>query len=220
MNNNNEINEEIIDENTDTLSSVSDEITGENSEGNDSKNDKGETSFVKELLSWIMVFVVAACAAYLITHFLIINAVVPTGSMISTINEGDKVIGNRLAYKFSEPERGDIVLFWAPNKENTIYIKRLIGVPGDTIHIEGGKLFINGEEQNEPYVNGKPTYAITGTESNKDTVFEYTLKDDEYFMMGDNRTGSNDSRAWGTVSKKAIIAKGWIKWSPKIKKLK
>lgn len=216
MSNIDDLNEENIKNNDDTLGEVSDEVSGKEPEDKEEK----ETSFFKEFISWIMVFVVAACAAYLITHFLIINAVVPTGSMISTINEGDKVIGNRLAYKFSEPKRGDIVLFWAPNKENTIYIKRLIGVPGDTIHIEGGKLFINGEEQNEPYVNGKPTYAITGTESNKDTVFEYTLKDDEYFMMGDNRTGSNDSRAWGTVSKKDIIAKGWIKWSPKIKKLK
>lgn len=211
MSNYSDMEENNIEENLDN--SDTKEFDSSSTEGKLS-DDKG-SSFVREAISWLMVFVIAAVAAFVISKFLIINAVIPTGSMISTINEGDKIIGNRLAYKFSDPKKGDIVLFWSPVKENTIYIKRCIGTPGDTIRIEDGKLFVNGKEKNEPYVKGKPTYPYDGNELYAGTVFEYTLKKDEYFMMGDNRTGSSDSRAWGPVKRDAIIAEGVFRWANK-----
>ncbi len=190
-------------------------------EEKEEKEEKGEeTSFFRELLSWVMVFVGAFVVAYIITNYIIVNATVPTGSMKTTIMEGDKVIGFRLAYKFGDPKRGDIVMFNAPDKKGVIYIKRLIGMPGDHIKIAEGKLYINGKEQNEKYVHGQPTYAYDNyLQQDQDLVFECVVPKDCYFMMGDNRTGSSDSRVWGTVKRDELIAKAFIKWYPKVESL-
>lgn len=157
----------------------------------------------KEIFSWVMVFVIAWCVAFLLSRFIVINAKIPTESMDDTIEVGDKVFGFRLSYLFSDPKRGDIIMFDAPNKEDTIYIKRLIGLPGDTIKIKDNVLYINGEEYKEDYVDS--WYNSIGE-------YEYTLGDDEYFMMGDNRDHSSDSRAWGPISKDAMIAKAIFKY--------
>ena len=133
--------------------------------------------------------------------------------MKNTINEGDKVIGFRLSYLFSEPKRGDIVMFYAPDKENTIYIKRLIGLPGDKIVIQDNKLYINGELITENYVKNPWT-------SNKGTFEFNVIPEGEYFMMGDNRDNSNDSRAWWTVKKNKIIAKAIFRYYPSFTKFK
>ena len=111
------------------------------------ENDEEQTSIVKEIMSWVIPFAIALVAALLIKNFLIINADVPTGSMENTILPGDRFIGNRLAYVFGEPERGDIVVFRYPDDESEIYVKRVIGLPGDTIDIEDGKIYINGSAE-------------------------------------------------------------------------
>ncbi len=167
--------------------------------------------FWREFFSWVRVFVGAFIVAYLISNFVIVNARVPSGSMISTINIGDKVIGFRLSYLFSDPERGDIVMFNAPDKENTIYIKRVIGLPGDVIRIENNTLYINGKLYEEKYIkNGWQKMAGT---------YEKKVPKGQYFMMGDNRDYSNDSRSWGTVPKKEIIAKAIFRYYPSVKSL-
>lgn len=94
------------------------------------ENDEEQTSIFKEIMSWVIPFAIALVAALLIKNFLIINADVPTGSMENTILPGDRFIGNRLAYVFGEPERGDIVVFRYPDDESEIYVKRVIGLPG------------------------------------------------------------------------------------------
>ena len=104
-------------------------------------------SALKEILSWVATFVIAIAAALLIKNFLIINADVPPGSMERTIMPGDRFIGNRLAYLKSDPERGDIVVFKYPDDESENYVKRVIGLPGETVVIENGKIYINGSEQ-------------------------------------------------------------------------
>ncbi|MDE7431548.1 MAG: signal peptidase I [Lachnospiraceae bacterium] len=170
-----------------------------------------EKNIKKEIFSFVKIFVGAFIVAYLLSNFVIVNARVPSGSMISTINVGDKVIGFRLSYLFSDPKRGDIVMFNAPDKEKTIYIKRIIGLPGDTIKIENNKLYINGELYEEKYVKNGWS-AMTGP-------FTYEVPKGEYFMMGDNRDHSNDSRAWGTVKKDEIIAKAIFRYYPSVKSL-
>lgn len=184
------------------------------SEGGSEKTEQEieeEKSIKKEILSWVKIFVGAFIVAYILSNFVIVNARVPSGSMISTINVGDKVIGFRLSYLFSDPKRGDIVMFNAPDKEKTIYIKRIIGLPGDLIKIEDNKLYINGELYEEDYIkNG--WNGMTGT-------FTYEVPKGEYFMMGDNRDHSNDSRAWGSVKKDEIIAKAIFRYYPSVKSL-
>lgn len=174
-------------------------------------NNEEEKNVKKEILSWVKMFVGAFIVAYILSNFVIVNARVPSGSMISTINVGDKVIGFRLSYLFSDPKRGDIIIFNAPDKEKTIYIKRIIGLPGDTIKIENNKLYINGELYEEDYIkNGWNN--MTGT-------FTYEVPKGEYFVMGDNRDHSNDSRAWGSVKKDEIIAKALFRYYPSVKSL-
>lgn len=173
-------------------------------------NNKGN-GVLKEILSWVKVFVVAFIVAFILSNYVIVNARIPSASMKNTINEGDKVIGFRLSYMFSNPKRGDIVMFYAPDKENTIYIKRVIGVPGDRIVIQDNKLYINDELITENYIENPWT-------KNKGTSEFDVIPEDEYFMMGDNRDNSNDSRVWGTVKKSKIIAKAIFRYYPSFKK--
>lgn len=192
------------------------ELREDGQEVQDSKNNKKKKSIEEEekkptllgeIISWVGIFVGAYIVAWLITSFIIVNARIPSGSMVSTINQGDQVIGSRLSYLFSDPKRGDIVIFDSP-VEDKIYIKRLIGLPGDEVKIVDNQLFINGELQEEPYVRN-------GWEN---SIGEYVYKVPEgcYFMMGDNRDGSSDSRYWGYVEKDAIIAKAIFRYWPSI----
>lgn len=190
-----------------------------------------KTSPGKELLSWVMVFVGAFVVAFVISHFLIINAKIPSESMVSTIKVGDKVIGNRLAYKFSDPQRGDIAMFWSPIEPQKIYIKRIIGLPGDTVTIDNNTVYINGKPIKENYVDswtGNPekyvydpskSQIVAINNTGDFNLSEYKIPEDEYFMMGDNRDHSNDSRFWGTVKRDKLIAKALFRWYPSIKSL-
>ncbi|MCR5527160.1 MAG: signal peptidase I [Lachnospiraceae bacterium] len=168
-------------------------------------------SLLKEVFDWIAVVVVAIIAALIIDNFIIVNAKVPSASMEQTIMTGDRVIGFRGAYLFSDPERGDIVIFKYPDDEKILYIKRIIGMPGDTVQIEDGKVYINGEALKEDYLNVK-------TEG---SFGPYTVPEGHYFMLGDNRNNSADSRYWNNtyVAKDKIIGKAVFKYWPSIKKL-
>lgn len=165
----------------------------------------------RELMSWAILVAGAFVVAYVFNNFVIVNAEVPTSSMVSTINVDDKLVGFRLSYMFGSPKYGDIIMFNAPDKDDTIYIKRVIGVPGDVIRISNNQLYINGELREEPYVKN-------GWKLNTGDT-EYTVPKNEYFVMGDNRDKSSDSREWGTIKKKDIIAKAIFKYYPSFKML-
>ena len=106
------------------------------------KQQKSEFNLKKEILSWIMMFVVAVGIAMFLSFFVLFNAEVPTGSMENTIPTGSRMVGLRLAYTFSEPERGDIIIFKNPNDETEDYVKRIIGLPGETVVIESSSIYI------------------------------------------------------------------------------
>ena len=160
---------------------------------NDKENKKPEkTTFMAEFISWVKVILAAACIAWALTTFIIANSNIPTGSMIPTIMAGDRVIGFRLSYLFSEPERGDVVIFeWpdAPEGETIYYVKRIIGLPGEEIRISGGNVYIDGSSDplDEPYI-------MEAMAAAPDAV--YVVPEDCYFVLGDNRNHSNDSRFW------------------------
>lgn len=183
-------------------SDMEEDSTDDVSEGDGDKKNK----FWKEVFSWVKIVVGAFIVAFLLSNFVIINARVPSGSMISTINKGNKVIGFRLAYLFDDPKRGDIVIFDSPI-EDKIYIKRLIGLPGDTIEIKDSTLYINGELIEEDYVEKWTNSPGTTT---------YEVPKGEYFMMGDNRDYSADSRNGWFVKKDAILAKAIFRYYPSI----
>lgn len=125
-------------------------------------------------------------------------------SMQPTLYAGNFVLVNKLAFNFVEPERGDVIVFkYPPDPTQVPYIKRIIGLPGDTIHIEGGKVFINGQELIEPYL-------VEPTNRGGDWV----VPENNLFVMGDNRNSSSDSRTWGTVPMENVIGRAEIVYWP------
>ena len=153
------------------------------------KEEKEEPiSWKRELLSWILTFAFAIGVALFLKNFIIINATVPTGSMENTIMPGDDLLGLRTAYLFKDPQRGDIIIFKFPDDESQKFIKRIIGLPGDLVQIEDGKVYINGSTTSleEPYLKEEWT-RNTGP-------FEFVVPEGCYFVMGDNRNDSLDSR--------------------------
>ena len=186
------------------LDKVDDELEKKYNNSTSSKDEPKKSSrsaILSEILSYIKIFAAAIIIAFITTHFIIINAQVPTGSMKNTIMEGDRLIGFRLSYMFSEPERGDIVIFKYPDDETQTYVKRVIGTPGDIIQIISGKVYVNGEELEEDYL--REDMAITTKQET------YVVPEGHYFMMGDNRNNSLDSRYWTNtyVAKDKILAK-------------
>ena len=184
----------------------------------DKKQDKEEFNFKKELFSWIKIFVVAVVIAFFINNVIIMNANVPSGSMKNTISEGDRMIGLRTAYWFSDPQRGDIVIFENPDyKENgsraddKYYVKRVIGMPGDKVVISNAKVYINDSKTplNETYLPEEWTQ-VNGDEE----PLEYKVPKGCYFLMGDNH--SSDARFWKNtyVKRSKIIAKAEFKYWP------
>lgn len=163
---------------------------------------------LKEILSWGLVFAIAFLLALVINRFVVFKVEVPSGSMENTIMTGDKVITFRLSYLFSDPKRGDIVVFPFPDDEETDYIKRIIGLPGDQVEVKEGTVYINGNPLEEDYLL-EPMF--DDEESNFGPV---TVPDGHYFMMGDNRNYSIDSREWENkfVSRDKIKGKAILKY--------
>lgn len=152
------------------------------------KQEKQEqkTSVKREIMEWIIVIEVAVILAVVLNMFLIVNAVIPSASMETTIMTGDRIFGNRLAYLKKDPARGDIVIFKFPDDEKQLFIKRLIGMPGETLQMKDGVVYIDGEALDEPYLATIP-YGDYGP---------ITVPEGAYFVMGDNRNNSADSRYW------------------------
>lgn len=149
-----------------------------------------KTSLWKELLSSVEIFVVAVLISLFLTQVVLVNALVPSSSMETLISPGDRLFGNRLAYKFGDPERFDVVIFKYPVDESQNYIKRVIGLPGEKVTIEDAKIYINDSETplQENYL---PEEWII---ENDGYVFE--VPEDCYLMLGDNRNVSEDARYW------------------------
>lgn len=172
---------------------------------------------VKEIISWVIVFAAAFILAILINKFVILNEKIPSGSMEKTIMTGDKILTYRLAYLFSEPERGDIVVFPFPDDESVDYIKRIIGLPGETVVIRDGEVYIDDSEEplEEPYVKED------WNEDGDGDYYTFVVPKGSYFMMGDNRKDSMDSRYWKNnfVSKDKIKSKALFRY-PNFKWLK
>lgn len=173
-----------------------------------------KSAIFHEILEWILYICFAIILALFINRFIIMNSHVPSGSMEKTIMTGDDLFVNRLPYLFSDPKRFDIVVFKYPDNEKLLYIKRVIGLPGEKVEIKDGKVYINdaSEPLKEDFVNGEPL----------GDYGPYYVPDNCYFVMGDNRNNSQDSRFWRNtfVNKKKIIGKAAFKYHPGFKIIK
>lgn len=121
-------------------------------------------------------------------------------SMMPTLHDGEYLIVNKLSYTFDEPQRGDVIVLHVPVDHNRDYIKRVIGVPGDHIEVTGSVVRVNGVPLDEPYINGRPVYRSAS----------WTVPEDHFFVMGDNRNNSNDSRALSFLPRADIVGKAWL----------
>lgn len=173
-----------------------------------------QSSFWKEFMEYLKMIIFVVAVVLVVNNFLLINAKIPSESMEQTIMTGDRVFGNRLAYVFGEPERYDIIIFKYPDNEKELFIKRIIGMPGETVEIKDGKVYINGSE--EPLKDSFTPETPVGDYGS------YTVPEDSYFVLGDNRNYSRDSRFWNNpyVAEDKILGKAVLRYFPGIKLLK
>ena len=174
------------------------------------EKEKKQGGLGKEIFEWVKIIVSAALIAFVLNTFIIANSEVPSGSMENTIMTGDRVIGSRLSYRFEDPKRGDIAIFRFPDNEKIYYVKRIIGLPGETVDIVDGKVYINGSDEplDEPYIR-EPMIP--------EAPMHFEVPENSYFMMGDTRNYSMDARRWENtyVKREKIIAKVLFRYFPK-----
>lgn len=164
---------------------IEQEVVADGADGGQQK-----TSVWKELLSWAEIIVVAIVVSLFLTRVVLVNAIVPSSSMETLISPGDRLFGNRLAYKFKDPERFDVVIFKNPADGDGNYIKRIIGLPGETVSIENAKIYIDDSETplEENYLPEEWLIENDG--------YVFDIPEDCYLMLGDNRNVSLDARYW------------------------
>lgn len=167
-------------------------------------------NILKEILSTSIYLLVVLCAAYLIITYVGQRTQVSGSSMETTLSDGDNLLVDKITYRFSEPKRFDIIVFPFQYDTDTYYIKRIIGMPGETVQIDyDGNIYINGSLLEESY--GREVIQNPGRAAEP-----ITLGKDEYFVMGDNRNNSSDSRdpSVGNIHRKDIIGRAWVRIWP------
>lgn len=153
-----------------------------------------------EVISWIKMFIFVFVFTFILRKYVIVSSEIPSTSMENLIEPGDRIIGFRLAYLFEEPKRYDIVIFKYPVDESQGFIKRIIGMPGETVEIREGKIYIDGSEEplQEDYLKEEWTVANDG--------YVFQVPEDSYLLLGDNRNVSMDARYWANEALETGVA--------------
>ena len=164
---------------------------------------------MRELLGMLVYVGIVLAVTFLIITFVGQRTHVSGESMENTLDDGDQLIVDKVTYRFHAPERYDIIVFPFRYKDNTYYIKRIIGLPGETVQIVDGEIYINGEVLQESY--GREVMQDAGLAAEP-----ITLGDDEYFVLGDNRNYSSDSRdpSVALIHRKKIVGRAWLRIWP------
>ncbi|NCD01045.1 signal peptidase I [bacterium] len=170
-------------------------------------------NFLKFIFETLKIVVISLAIIIPVRYFLIQPFYVKGASMEPNFHDFEYLIINEISYRFNEPERGEIVVFRYPLNPQEYFIKRIIGLPGETVELKGGRVYIKNDENpdgfllNEEYLSDpSSTYSV----KEKITM----LGDDEYYVLGDNRVASKDSRVFGAVNKSFIIGKVWVRGWP------
>jgi len=157
-------------------------------------------SFLRDIVETIvLVLIIYGLVSLGFLQFRVIQT-----SMEPNFHDGQRLVVNKLAYRLHPPERGDVIIFHPPTNPEKEYIKRVIGLPGEEVKIEKGQVFINGHPLKETYI-AYPDQRSWGPA---------IVGEDEYFVLGDNRPNSSDSRSWGVLPRKNIIGKAWLSFWP------
>ena len=165
--------------------------------------------FLREALGWVLYILLIIGITYLIITFVGQRTKVDGHSMEPTLSDGDNLIVDKLSYRFRDPQRYDIIVFPYKHAQNTYYIKRIIALPGETVQVKDGEVYINGELLGETY--GAEPMTNSGIAENP-----ITLEENEYFVLGDNRNHSSDSRdpSVGILTKDDLIGRAWVRIFP------
>ena len=164
---------------------------------------------IKELAGWLLYIVLIIAPTWIVVTFVGQRTEVSGSSMETTLSDKDQLIVDKMTYRFRDPKRYDIVVFPYQYQDNTYYIKRIIGLPGETVQILSGMVYIDGMRLDEHYGNEIMENPGIAEEP-------LTLGEDEYFVLGDNRNNSSDSRASdvGLIHRKDLIGRAWIRVWP------
>jgi signal peptidase I len=163
--------------------------------------------------NWGEPLLIAAVLAIFIRTFIFGPYKIPTGSMRPTFMEEDKIFVDKLSYRFHPPERGDIIVFKYPLDRKKDFVKRLAGLPGETIEIREGMLLVNGKPMTDSPFSGNTYYNVESWKFGKSGQV-IRVPDGQYFALGDNSAHSADSRQWGFVPKKDLVGKAFMIWWP------
>ena len=177
---------------------------------NSQENDAPSKAW-RSLRENLILITIALVLAFFIRTFIAEPRYIPSDSMLPTLETGDRLVVEKVSYRFSSPKFGDIVVFQPPPElqrrgysQDQAFIKRIIGTPGDTLKIDNGKVYLNGNILQENYIKEPPLQAFQLVR----------VPQNQYFMMGDNRNDSNDSRYWGFLPKKNMIGKATFRFWP------
>jgi len=168
--------------------------------------DPASPSLIKDFRGWMKDILLAVVIAVLMVVFLYQPVKVEGTSMQPELVDQERIFVNKFVYRFEEIHRGDIVVFWYPRDPSKSFIKRVIGVPGDVVSVNNGQVFINGSLLEEKYV--------PRGYQDLESFPPMRVKEDHYYVLGDHRNASNDSRSWGLVPEKYIYGKAMFRYWP------
>ncbi len=179
-------------------------------------SEKNKRGFLKSSLLFVWeiskVVIISLAIIVPVRYFLIQPFFVNGASMEPQFHDGEYLIVDELSYRLSDPERGEVIIFKYPKDPSQYYIKRIIGLPGEKIKINQGEITIFNSENPDGFILDESDYLIDGKK--RDFSMETKLSDGEYFVMGDNRRASSDSRTWGSLPENFIIGRAWIRAWP------
>lgn len=186
------------------------------------KKRRPRQSSTRSAIEWVLVLGGALVLAVLVRTFAFQTFWIPSTSMATTLNKNDRVLVNKLSYRFGDVERGDVIVFERPPGEAgeiKDLIKRVVGLPGERVSIMDQSVYIDGRKLNEPYTHDLPTEATvncgTGDTTGIDTATGMLVPEGHVFVLGDNRTGSHDGRCFGPIDEDLIVGRAFmIIWPP------
>jgi signal peptidase I len=168
---------------------------------------------MRNVLEWVIAIAAAIVCALLIRAFVAEVYEVPTGSMLETIQLGDRLLGEKITYKFRSPQVGEVVTFMDPQGRDVNLIKRVIATAGQTVDVRDGAVYVDGNRLDEPYTLGKESQAFTKTVYPGGISYPFTVPEGCVWLMGDNRTDSADSRYFGPVNVSDVTSRAlFIFW--------
>lgn len=185
------------------------EIKKNSPEVQESPRGSGFVTFLVSFFDFVKTIVLIVALAFAIRVFIIQPIIVDGESMEPTFQSKDYLITEKVSYHFRAPERGEVIIFTPPDRSSDNYIKRIIGLPGEQISIKNGSIYINNERLVESYLTDEEKTLVAQKEG-----YSTTLGNDEYFVMGDNRSHSRDSREIGSIPKQNIVSRVWFRLLP------